>query len=478
MLRKISLFKDLTKQEQLKLLDAGTDTSLQEGEFLFRQGTPATHFYVVINGAIQISQKIDNRDLVLATYETDTFFGEVPLLAGTLHMANGKAVSDSQIYALPEETFWQMLMIFPSVRKTILGLMAYRMQELQQLTLHREKLIALGTLAAGLAHELNNPASAAHRAVDQLRQTSSERYALALKPIEQYLTPAQLESFLKLRQNTAEYATTFNLDPLMQIDWEDKLAKWLEERGIADSCKLASNLVIKGLNYKKLEAIVDAQVTTETLKNVLTWLEATLAEADLLNILAQTIERIVELVSAVKEYSYVGQNSLKKKNVDLHKCLDNTLTILGHKLKKHQISVIQEYALDLPCIQGNGSALNQVWTNLIDNAIDALDKEGTIWIRTLKDKNYIVVEIEDNGPGISPEVQSRIFEPFFTTKEVGRGTGIGLDIVYRIVVGEHNGIIRCFSKPGCTRFLVRLPVHPFSIDHSQCFEEYDELKSD
>lgn len=466
MLRKISLFKDLTRQEQLRLLKVGSDTCLQEGEFLFRQGTPATNFYVVINGGIQISQEIDKRELVLATYEADTFFGEVPLLAGTLHLASGKAVSDSRIYALPEEAFWQMLIIFPSVRKTILGLMAHRMQELQQLTLHREKLIALGTLAAGLAHELNNPASAAHRAIVQLHQTSSERYALALKPIEQYFTSAQLESLLKLKQNAAEYATTSNLDPLTQIDWEDKLTNWLEKRGITNSWKLASNLVMRGLNSEKLEEAIDEQVTSEILKNVLTWLEATLAEARLLNILTQTSERIIELVSAVKEYSYVDQAPLKKKNVDLHKGLDNTLTILSHKLKNHQISVIREYALDLPCIQGNGSALNQVWTNIIDNAIDALGKEGTIWIRTLKEKDYIVVEIGDKGPGIPPEIQSRIFEPFFTTKEVGKGTGIGLDLAYRIVVGEHNGTIRCFSEPGCTRFMVRLPVRPFSIARS------------
>ena len=461
MLRKISLFKELTIEDQLKLLQVGINVWLSPGEMLFKQGDRANQFYVVLEGAIQISRKIDNRELVLSTYDTDTFFGEVPLLAGTTHLASAQAVSSSHVYSLQEDDFWQMLMIFPSVRKAVLGLMASRMQELQMLSQHFEKLIALGTLAAGLAHELNNPASAAHRAAGQLRDTMQNHHNLTLTHIEQRLTPAQRSYLLELKRNATKYATTStHFESLAQIDLEDELTTWLEEHDIVDGWKFASTLVAGGLNTLALEAI-GGQMATDTLRDVLTWLEAILVEAVLLNVLEQSTARISELVKAVKAYSYVDQAPQKHKNVDLHEGLENTLTILGYKLKKHSVLVIREYASNISCIHADGSALNQVWTNLIDNAIDALGEQGTVWVKTSVEKDYVVVEIADNGLGIPPEIQSRIFELFFTTKEVGKGTGIGLDLVYRIIVGQHHGSIRCLSKPGNTSFLVCLPIRPF-----------------
>lgn len=461
MLRKISLFKELTIEDQLKLLQVGINVWLSPGEMLFKQGDRANHFYVVLEGAIQISRKIDNRELVLSKYDTDTFFGEVPLLAGTPHLASAQAVSSSHVYSLQEDDFWQMLMIFPSVRKAVLGLMASRMQELQLLSQHCEKLIALGTLAAGLAHELNNPASAAHRAAGQLRDTMQNHHAFELRHIEQRLTPDQQLHLLELKRNAIKHAATSSrFESLVQIDLEDELTNWLKEHDIADGWKFASTLVAGGLNALALEAI-GGQMATDTLRDVLTWLEAILAEAVLLNVLEHSTARISELVKAVKAYSYVDQAPQQNKNVDLHEGLENTLTILGYKLKKHSVLVIREYAQNIPCIQADGSALNQVWTNLIDNAIDALGEQGKIWVRTSMEKDYVLVEIADNGLGIPPEIQSRIFELFFTTKEVGKGTGIGLDLVYRIVVSQHHGNIRCLSKPGNTRFLVCLPIRPF-----------------
>ncbi|NEP02289.1 MAG: cyclic nucleotide-binding domain-containing protein [Symploca sp. SIO2E9] len=457
-LPKISLFKDLTTQEQSRVLQVGTEVSLSPGEMLFKQGEPATHFYILITGAIQLSQKIDSRELVLATYESGKFFGEVPLLAGIVHLVSGKALSSSYLLALKEEDFWQVLMLFPSVRRAVLGHMASRMQELQTLSQHRQKLIALGTLAAGLAHELNNPASAARGASRQLHDTMPKRHALVLKCLEKRLEPTKLEYLLELKRNCVEYAAASNSsDLLTKMDWEDQLTSWLEEHDITDGWKLAPSLVAGGLNIENLE-VISEQLTTDTLRDVLTWLEVMLTEASLVNVLDQGISRISELVGAVKSYSYVDQAPLKRKNIDLHQGIDNTLTILGYKLRKHRISVIREYAENLPCIEADGSALNQVWTNLIDNAIDALGEQGKIWVRTSVGKDYLTVEIADNGPGIPPEIQSRIFEPFFTTKEVGKGTGIGLDLSYRIIVSEHNGSIRCFSEPGNTSFLIYLPI--------------------
>ena len=330
-----------------------------------------------------------------------------------------------------------------------------KMQELQILSQQHEKLIALGTLAAGLAHELNNPASAACRAAEQLCHTMQVLQALALRCIEQHFTPTQLERLLELKRDAIEYASTLNyLDSLAQIDLEDELANWLELHGIADGWRLAPTLVAGRLNADHLEAI-SRQVAADTLNDVLNWLEATLAVASVMNVLNQSTERIFEIVKAVKAYSYMDQAPMQ--DVDLHEGLNNTLTILGYKLSSRSVMVIREYEQNLPSIPAHGSALNQVWTNLIDNAIDAVGEGGTIWVRTSVEKDYVMVEIADNGSGIPPEIQPRIFEPFFTTKEVGIGTGIGLNLAYRIIVGEHNGSIRCFSKPSETHFQVRLP---------------------
>lgn len=454
-LRQIPLFKHLT-EEQLKCIPKATEVWLNPGETLFQQGTPPEYFYILFEGAVRISRNVDNQELVLATYDTGMFFGELPLLAGTIHLASGQAVRRSHLYCLKEDDFWQMLMICPSLRKVILGYMGNRMQELQMLSQQREKLVSLRTLAAGLAHELNNPASAARRAAGHLREPIQGLQALALRLIEQSLTPDQLKSLLGLQCAAVEHTTTPNLlDPLAQTEQEGELTDWLEDHGVADGWRLAPTLVAGGLNTEQLESISDF-VAGDALSDVVTWLESTLATAGLLNELEQGTARIFQLVKAVKTYSYMDQDPLQE--VDLHEGLDNTLTILGHKLRKHSVEVRREYDRSLPRIQAHGSELNQVWTNLIDNAIDPLGEGGTIWVRTSSEKDYTVVEIADNGPGIPPEIQPRIFEPFFTTKEVGAGTGLGLEIACRIVLSQYNGDIRCFSQPGDTRFQVRLPI--------------------
>lgn len=455
LLRQIPLFKNLT-DEQLKCVPPGTEVWLESGQILFKQGDTAQYFYLVIEGSVRITREVSKQKIVLGTYDTGMFFGEVPLLAGTLHLASGQAVSKSHLCCLREEDFWHVLTICPSIRKLVLGHMANRMQELQVLSQQREKFVSLGTLAAGLAHELNNPAAAASRATGQIREPLQGLQELALEPIAQHLTPTQLEDLLELKRDAIAYANTTNgCDPLTLSDREDELSDWLEEHGITDGWKLAPTLAAAEIDAQRLAAIV-AQANQDVIHDVVTWLESTLATANLLNELEQSTIRVSKLVKAVKAYTYMDRAPLQ--DVDVHEDLDNTLVILSHKLKQHNTTVKREYDCSLPRILAYGSDLNQVWTNLIDNAIDALGEGGTIWVRTSRKEDSLMVEIADNGCGIPLEIQPRIFEPFFTTKSVGKGTGLGLEIAYRIVVTQHKGDIRFFSMPGDTRFQVYLPI--------------------
>ncbi|MEM8677122.1 MAG: ATP-binding protein [Cyanobacteria bacterium P01_G01_bin.67] len=463
MLNTIPLFKELSLSQRVELLQTGTETCFPPGEILFHQGDSAEFFYIVTQGTIKISRKINNRELLVTTYSKNNFFGEIALLGEMNYPYSGSARSRSCVYFFDKDSFWHMIASFPSIRKIVLSHMGQRIQELQIMSQSHEKFMALGTLAAGLAHELNNPASAAHRAVSQLQTIMSNRYTLLLKYMEQHLTSKQMKVLLKLKQNTIMYATkseclNFSLDPMIKLDLEDRLVHWLEEKGVDDGWKLASSLLVAGINPEQLEEISE-QVATDTFKDLLTLLETMVTEASLLNTLDHSVERVSELVEAVKNYSYLDKGSAKQSNINVNQGLENTLAVMGYQLEKQQILIKQDYANDLPLLYGNGATLNQVWSNLIDNAIYAIGQKGIISIRTFTEDNYVIVEIADNGPGIPPEVQNRIFEPFFTTKEVGTGTGIGLSLAFRIVVREHHGDIRCFSQPGYTCFRVCLPIN-------------------
>ncbi|HEY9845719.1 MAG TPA: ATP-binding protein, partial [Candidatus Caenarcaniphilales bacterium] len=301
----------------------------------------------------------------------------------------------------------------------------------------------------------NNPAAAVSRGARNLGEVFQELPTLMLK-LNQQLTPEQL-GFLAHIQHDAikRVKTMFQLDPLAQSDQEDEVSDWLELHGITDGWKLSPTLVGAGLGSQQLD-LIEQQIPPDSVGDVLAWLEILLTGVGLLDEIKNGSSRISELVKAMKEYSFMGKAPLQEINV--HEGLESTLTILNHKLK-HGVVVTREYDQSLPHICAYGNELNQVWTNLIDNAVDAMAGKGNLWIRTSQEGDRVVVEIADNGPGIPPELQSRIFEQFFTTKDVGKGTGLGLDISRRVVVGQHKGDIRLFSQPGDTHFQVRLPIN-------------------
>jgi steroid delta-isomerase-like uncharacterized protein len=317
--------------------------------------------------------------------------------------------------------------------------------------IEQEKMAALGKLSAGLAHELNNPAAAAQRAAQGLREATLKAQLLALEYAGD-LSPEGREVLLSiLREATANDNVV--LDPLSQSDREEEIATWLVERGFGDAWDLAPVLGAAGLNTGRLEQLAAEMSDGEPLAGVLRWLGATLESTSLAEVVGRSAGRISDLVGAMKEYTHMDRATYA--GTDVREGLENVLTILGHKLKG--VAVVREYAEDLPRIWANAGELNQVWSNLLDNAADAVAGRGRIWIKAYRDGDALVVQVVDDGPGMPVEIQSQIFDPFFTTKEVGEGTGLGLDIVRRVVAG-HGGVISVDSKPGQTCFTIRLPL--------------------
>jgi signal transduction histidine kinase len=343
----------------------------------------------------------------------------------------------------------------PVLVQRLVSLMSDRVREVTTADQQRDKLIALGKLSAGLAHELNNPAAGATRAANDLITVLAELRAADLRLCSHDLTPEQHSAIRDFESAAIEHTVTAKqLNSLEQSDLEDLLVTWLEEHGIKDPWKFSNNLVEAGIDASALERML-GEVEPGAIADVLARVNSQLAAAKLAREIKIGTARISELVGAIKEYSYMDQASVQQ--VDVHKGLESTLLILKYKLRKKNIALTREYAEDLPRIKAYGSELNQVWTNLIVNAIEAMDEGGKLKVRTRKEPTDILVEIRDNGSGIPETVKTRVFEPFFTTKAVGEGTGLGLDTVARIV-RKHRGNIRFESKPGDTCFQVRLPV--------------------
>jgi signal transduction histidine kinase len=456
--REAALFPRLNDEQIGCLRERGQERTLQPDELLYAEGDPADCLYVVLEGAIKITKRAAKAETVIRIHQPGEFTGELSILTGGAHIAAARALGPTRVLRIEADDFREILGVSEQAQNLFLPAMAHRVQDADMLMQQREKLVALGVMAAGLAHELNNPAAAARSGLEQLRQALARQRALVPTLCATRLPPEKHAWLAQwARELLARPRPETELDPIEQSEREEALSEWLDAHGASEAWTLAPVMLRAGVDGAQLDEVAE-HIPAPALGDALHWVSAVLDVESLIGDIEGSTTRISTLVGAVKEYSFMDQAPLQE--VDVHAGLDNTLTMMGYKLRKAKIEVKRCYAPHLPTVCAFGSELNQVWTNLIDNAIDALsDQSGPREIRigTRQDGDSVLVELADNGPGIPPEVQGRIFDPFFTTKGVGKGTGLGLDIAYRIVVKRHKGDIQVCSRPGETRFSVRLP---------------------
>ncbi len=451
----IQIFADMPEAEVQWIRDNSREVHLEAGAFFVCEHAPTEEFYIVLTGELQITRTINGREQVMGTTPRGIIGGEISLLTNTPSQVTARALEPSDLLVLNRRAFREMFAFAPTIGAQVLQIAVNRMQGYVTTLVQQEKMAALGKMSAGLAHELNNPATAANRAAAGLRETLLLLQSQAIRLNRLSLSAEQIEKLITFQQQTITRADQAEpLSPLEQSDREDALGEWFEDHGVAGGWDLAPCFVGAAMGQDDLAAL-RSLLSDESFPLVLAWLHRTLDTTSLLNEIEQSTRRIADLVGAIKSYAYKDQSVVKE--VDVHKSLESALLVLGHKLKRGNLHISREYDPNLPHIQARAGELNQVWTNMIDNAVDALDGNGTIYLITRCEHDFVMVEVADDGPGIPPEVQSRLFEPFFTTKEAGKGTGLGLDISYRIIQ-EHNGSIEVQSQPGQTRFIIRLPI--------------------
>ncbi len=457
-LRRVHVFADLPEDQLKWFAENVEEHHFTQGEVLFRKGDPPHWMVIYLEGEVHAYWDDNVHDMVYIARAGDPaseVSGMLPFSRMTEVGATGRAVTTVRALRFPVRLFPELMQRMPTLVQRLVGIMSDRVRETTTADQQQDKLMALGKLSAGLAHELNNPAAAATRAANDLIVTLGELRAADLRLCRHDLTLEQEDAIRTFEEVAlAHTATTPHLNSLEQSDREDLVASWLEEHGVDDPWKLSGNLVEAGIDTAGLQNFSEV-LEKEAFDDVLARVNGQLAAAKLATEIKAGTTRISELVGAIKEYSYMDQASMQ--DVDVHKALETTLLILKYKLRKKNISLVRDYDDSLPHIQAYGSELNLVWTNLIVNAVDAMPEGGTLKVRTKKEPADVLIEIRDNGAGIPADLRSRIFEPFFTTKPVGEGTGLGLDTAARIV-RKHRGNIRFESKPGDTCFQVRLPI--------------------
>jgi signal transduction histidine kinase len=459
LLRSLFLFESLSDERLQYLCEHGA-VIVQEPGWLYRQGEDATCFYVLIEGTLVMSRKVAEDEVeVNRTSYRGSYAGAWTAYLGDLV----PQVYDQSVRVTETSTFFEldasvlqdvMREWFPMAQHLLSGLFQ-GFTNRQRTVAQRERLLALGSLSAGLTHELNNPAAAAVRATATLQQRVSKMREKLAALAAGHLDEAALQTLIKFQDEAAQrVAEAPKLSAIESADREDELSDWLDDHGVGHAYEIAPTFVQAGLDPNWLDLVANA-APPESLGGAIHWLYYTIDTELLMKEITDSTTRISTLVDAAKQYSQIDRSP--HQNADLHELLDSTLVMLARKIPPG-VTVVKKYDANLPPVPAYPAELNQVWTNLIDNAVQAMGDTGTLTLTTRLDEEFVTVQVHDTGPGIPAEVKDRVFEPFFTTKPIGHGTGLGLDIAWRIVVNKHRGYLKVVSEPGSTTFVVRLPL--------------------
>ena len=456
-LLKLELFQKLSSDRLQWVCDRSCHFELPKGKIMVKEGDEHRGFLILTSGTIGITRMSEGVEMPIGQHEAPAFFGEIQIMTDDLVPVTLRALTDCLVHEISGADFLELVHECRDFERTVFRTIQKRVRGLQSFIQNREKMAALGTLSAGLAHELNNPTAAVVRSLKDITPAMIELQRMNLVYGQRNVDEEHTAKWLQVRDDGYDFIINNDVNPLEIMDREDALLNWLEDYGVAEAWKLAEPLAAGNVEIEQLDELVERwrNDTTELRDMGLRWLALSFEVMTMIKSGLRGAERVSELVQSMRSYSHLDRGA--KQQVDVHQGIEDTIQLLSHKLKQG-VKVKRTYDRNLPFILAFGSELNQVWTNLIDNSIQAMSEKGDLEIITMGKGDRIVVEVIDSGVGIPPEIQSRIFEPFFTTKAVGEGSGLGLDNVRRIVENRHRGSIAVDSQPGRTCFKICLPV--------------------
>jgi signal transduction histidine kinase len=454
-LRTVDLFDDLTDEQLAEWVEVTSVEQLEPGDLLFEQGVDPPGLKLLLEGEALAITIEDDRQEPVGRQRAPTWMGAIAVLTGGPLGVRMKAETACRVALIESDEFRRLAFSQPAIHQRVMKQVAPVMSRITGMEQNRERLTSLGTMAAGLAHELNNPAAAARRGAAQMQEALETIDSTIGRFVSAGIERDQAECLVELQEEAitgAERRTA--LDALDAADAEEEVLARLEELEVPEPWQLAEPLAAAGVDRAWLDRV--ASIAGPATDAAIAWVAATLTARGLAAELQESTKRMSDLVGAVKTYAYMDRGELLE--LDVHEGIETTLKVLGHRLKHTEIEIVRDYDKNIPKLMARGSELNQVWTNLLDNAIDALGESGTITIKTTREAGGVRVDVSDDGPGIADDIRDRIFDSFFTTKEVGHGTGLGLATVHQIVVDRHRGRINVESEPGATTFGVWLPL--------------------